>query len=208
MRVRRSLIHISSGITRLQNQPGLALKGEGVLVGVIDTGVDYTNPLFRYSDGSSRILRIWDQTVQDLSLIHIYGALRAGSVRRIIDFVIVRTAGSHRAHRESKYQRCVYETVTLVDIAGGFQPVARPGFGMSKGGGEIPWYVHELPVIVIGCGQPFVLADIPQARTYINTYDSADQTFDALIEKLMSGSDAFIGEDPVDAYCGLWDTHR
>ena len=40
------------------------------------------------------------------------------------------------------------------------------------------------------------------------SYDSADQTFDALIEKLMSGSDAFIGEDPVDAYCGLWDTHR
>ena len=36
----------ASGITRLQNQPVLALKGEGVLVGVIDTGVDYTNPLF------------------------------------------------------------------------------------------------------------------------------------------------------------------
>lgn len=34
-------------------------------MGVIDTGVDYTNPLFRYSDGSSRILRIWDQTIQD-----------------------------------------------------------------------------------------------------------------------------------------------
>lgn len=46
----------ASGITRLQNQPVLALKGEGVLVGIIDTGVDYTNPLFRYSDGSSRIL--------------------------------------------------------------------------------------------------------------------------------------------------------
>ena len=28
-------------------------------------GIDYTNPLFRYSDGSSRILRIWDQTIQD-----------------------------------------------------------------------------------------------------------------------------------------------
>ena len=27
--------------------------------------------------------------------------------------------------------------ITLVDIAGGFQPVARPGFGMSKGGGEL-----------------------------------------------------------------------
>lgn len=96
--------------------------------------------------------------------------------------------------------------ITLVDIAGGFQPVARPGFGMSKGGGEIPWYVHELPVVVVGCGQPFVLADIPQARTYINTYDSADQTFDALIAKLMEGKDAFKGEDPVDSFCGIWDT--
>ena len=98
--------------------------------------------------------------------------------------------------------------ITLVDIAGGFQPVARPGFGMSKGGGEIPWYVHELPVVVVGCGQPFVLADIPQARTYINTYDSDDQTLDALIAKLMEGKTAFKGEDPVDSYCGLWDTHR
>ena len=28
--------------------------------------------------------------------------------------------------------------ITLVDVAGGFQAVARPGFGMTKGGGEIP----------------------------------------------------------------------
>ncbi len=96
--------------------------------------------------------------------------------------------------------------ITLVDIAGGFQPVARPAFGMTKGGGEIPWYVHELPVIVIGTKQPFVLADIPQARTYINTYDSLDTTLDALVEKLMKGKEAFVGHDPVDSYCGVWDT--
>lgn len=96
--------------------------------------------------------------------------------------------------------------ITLVDIPGGFQAVARPGFGMTKGGGEIPWYVHELPVIVVGTNQPFVLADIPQARTYINTYDSTDVTFDALIEKLMEGENAFKGKDPVDAFCGMWDT--
>lgn len=96
--------------------------------------------------------------------------------------------------------------ITLVDVMGGFQAVARPGFGMTKGGGEIPWYVFELPVIVVGCGQPFVLADIPQARTYINTYDGDDATLDALVEKLAKGADAFIGEDPVDSYCGMWDT--
>ena len=97
--------------------------------------------------------------------------------------------------------------ITLVDISGGFQPVARPSFGMTKGGGEIPWYVFELPVIVVGTKQPFVLADIPQARTYINTYDGLDSTLDALVEKLMKGPDAFEGKDPVDSYCGLWDTH-
>lgn len=51
-----------SGIIRMQNQPALALKGEGVLVGFIDTGIDYTNPVFRYSDGSTRIVSLWDQS--------------------------------------------------------------------------------------------------------------------------------------------------
>lgn len=97
--------------------------------------------------------------------------------------------------------------ITLVDIAGGFQPVARPSFGMTKGGGEIPWYVFELPVVVIGVGHPFVLADIPQARTYINTYDSKDSTLDVLVTKLMTGEDAFTGKDPVDSFCGIFDTH-
>jgi subtilisin family serine protease len=36
-------------------------KGHGVIVGIIDTGIDYTHQSFRNSDGSSRILAIWDQ---------------------------------------------------------------------------------------------------------------------------------------------------
>ncbi len=54
-----------SGILRMQNQPVLSLKGDGVLVGFIDTGIDYTNKLFRYADGSSRIVRIWDQSITE-----------------------------------------------------------------------------------------------------------------------------------------------
>nr|MBP3598185.1 beta-hexosaminidase [Eubacterium sp.] len=91
--------------------------------------------------------------------------------------------------------------ITLCDVSSG-----RPSFGMSKGGGEIPWYVFELPVVVVGCGQPTMLADVPQARTYINTYDAKDSTLDALVEKLVAGEDAFTGVDPIDSYCGLFDT--
>lgn len=54
---------------------------------------------------------------------------------------------------------------------------------------------------------PTILADIPQARTYINTYDSAPATLDVLVDELMAGPEAFKGKDPIDSFCGMWDTH-
>jgi beta-N-acetylhexosaminidase len=50
-----------------------------------------------------------------------------------------------------------------------------------------------------------MLADIPQARTYINTYDNKENTLEILVEKLISGEEAFTGKDPVDSFCGLFD---
>lgn len=90
--------------------------------------------------------------------------------------------------------------ITLCDVMSG-----RPSFGLSKGGGEIPWYVFELPVVGISVNAPTMLADIPQFRTYINAYDSKPQTMDALVDNLLSGPDAFKGKDPIDSFCGLWD---
>lgn len=40
------------------------LNGKGILVAVIDSGVDYFHPDFQNEDGSTRILNIWDQTGQ------------------------------------------------------------------------------------------------------------------------------------------------
>lgn len=51
-----------SGILQLQNQPALSLRGQGVLVGFLDTGIAYENTCFRNSDGTTRIAAIWDQT--------------------------------------------------------------------------------------------------------------------------------------------------
>ena len=90
--------------------------------------------------------------------------------------------------------------ITLCDVANG-----RPAFGLSKGGGEIPWYVFELPVVAISVNAPTMLADIPQVRTYINAYDSKPSTLDALVENLVSGAESFRGSDPIDSFCGLWD---
>ena len=52
----------ASGILRIHNYPTLTLKGQGILIGFVDTGIDYQNPVFQNPDGSSRIAAIWDQT--------------------------------------------------------------------------------------------------------------------------------------------------
>ncbi len=47
-----------------QQRPPLELTGRGVIVAILDTGLSYENPVFRYSDGSTRIRAVWDQTDQ------------------------------------------------------------------------------------------------------------------------------------------------
>ena len=53
-----------AGITQIQNYPTLNLQGTGVMIGFVDVGIDYQNPVFRNIDGSTRIAGIWDQTIQ------------------------------------------------------------------------------------------------------------------------------------------------
>ena len=52
----------ASGILSAFNAPALSNMGEGTLIGIVDTGIDYTKQMFRYNDGSTRIQGIWDQS--------------------------------------------------------------------------------------------------------------------------------------------------
>lgn len=54
----------ASGIFDLRNIPDLNLRGGGVLVGIIDTGINYQLPSFIKEDGTTKIYSIWDQTIQ------------------------------------------------------------------------------------------------------------------------------------------------
>ena len=46
-------------------RPPLNLTGRGVLVGIIDSGIDYANPVFRNADGTTRIRNLWDQSLSE-----------------------------------------------------------------------------------------------------------------------------------------------
>ncbi|MEQ8156256.1 MAG: S8 family serine peptidase, partial [Clostridiaceae bacterium] len=52
----------ASGVTSFYSSEFLGLNGTGVIVGIIDTGIDYLNEEFINADGTSRILSIFDQT--------------------------------------------------------------------------------------------------------------------------------------------------
>ena len=55
---------IASCIPPVQRPP-YNLTGRGVLVGVIDSGIDYANPVFRNADGTTRIRTLWDQSLSE-----------------------------------------------------------------------------------------------------------------------------------------------
>lgn len=59
----QSLFNLTSTCVRsVQDPSGRGLTGKGVIVAIIDYGIDYTHQDFRNADGTSRILYLWDQT--------------------------------------------------------------------------------------------------------------------------------------------------
>lgn len=52
----------ASCITPVQIPP-LSLTGKGIIVGIVDSGIDIFHPDFRNEDGTTRILELWDQTI-------------------------------------------------------------------------------------------------------------------------------------------------
>ncbi len=50
------------GVNFFKNNPNLSLNGKGVLIGLIDTGIDYLHPDFIYDDNTTKIESLWDQS--------------------------------------------------------------------------------------------------------------------------------------------------
>lgn len=50
-------------IRAVQDSGTYDLSGEGVLLGIVDSGINYAHPDFRNEDGTTRIVSLWDQSI-------------------------------------------------------------------------------------------------------------------------------------------------
>lgn len=60
----------ASGVLQVREGPFTSLRGSGVLLGFVDTGINFADEAFRSADGSTRLVGLWDQTLtegQDVS---------------------------------------------------------------------------------------------------------------------------------------------
>lgn len=55
--------NVGGGISEVIRHPYLNLSGKGVIIGLVDTGIDYTKDVFQYEDKTTKIVSIWDQTL-------------------------------------------------------------------------------------------------------------------------------------------------
>lgn len=83
--------------------------------------------------------------------------------------------------------------ISVANITGLGQAIERPYWPGTKGTLDMPWYVHELPTILVSTASPNVLPDMGQVKTYISAFDDKDFNIDSLLDKL-EGRSEFVGK--------------
>jgi len=67
-------------------------------------------------------------------------------------------------------------------------------------GNNLPWFVKEIPTMMISFGNPYHLFDAPMIETLVNAYCNYDYFIDAAIDKIV-GLSEFKGISPIDPFC-------
>lgn len=100
-----------------------------------------------------------------------------------------------------KYDLAIY-CANIVTMSN--QTVVRINWAPPMGA-DMPWFLQELPTLFISTASPYHLQDVPQVKTFINTYSSSEYVYEALVEKLL-GRSPFKGVNPVDPFCNYWES--
>ncbi|SHH95970.1 S8 family peptidase [Clostridium grantii] len=82
-----------ANISSFHNNPNFTLRGQGVIVGIIDTGIDYLNDEFIYEDDTTRIINIWDQSIEGEGSASVFGVGKEYTREEINEAIKVKQNG-------------------------------------------------------------------------------------------------------------------
>ncbi len=123
------------------------LSGEGVIMAIIDSGIDYTNPGFRNADGSSRILALWDQTVTPDEAA---GLLPPEGFAMGVEFEQARIDEALQAGSTQE----AFRLVPSRDVSGHGTAVAGIAAGNGGGNGYYAGIAPESSLLIVKLGIP------------------------------------------------------
>lgn len=182
----QSVQAVSDGLGGAEDEEILRLSGRGVLMAVIDSGIDYFHEDFRNEDGSTRILELWDQTMERIfTAEEINQALKTGerqtgrSVVPSIDgsghgTAVAGIAAGNGRESQGRYRGVAYESELIVVKLGTADPL---GFPRTT---ELMRALDYVVRLAAERGQPIVVN-----VSFGNTYGSHDGT--SLLETYIDG---------------------
>lgn len=97
-----------------------------------------------------------------------------------------------------------YDAVLLVLAVDGF---AQYNTMRNKWGTPAmqPWYISELPTVVMSLTLPNLMIDVPMAHCYINAHMNHPEAINAAVDKI-TGKSPFKGNYDENVFCGRWET--
>ena len=122
-----------------------SLTGKSVLVALIDSGIDFTLSDFRNDDGTTRIIALWDQTVEAYTIDN-YVFVPPEGYNRGVSYSAEAIDAALQQLASSGTQNIVRST----DISGHGTAVA----GIAAGNGSVRGVAFESDLVVVKLGTP------------------------------------------------------
>lgn len=168
----------------------------------------YLNVIQKNSDPEDPVVLAWKKRFEDEGFeVSVRDRRTTVTVRDMGDIAGMsaeKKALMHEMYRSVEEARKVYDLyVYICNMENASNNTTlRLNWNVTFGlGDDAPWFVQEVPTLMISAAYPYHLFDAPMIKTYINAYANTPDYQASVMDKLM-GRSAFEGNSPIDPFCG------